>query len=180
MTRRQEDLLEEKLVKWSTDVWITFSEQKMGFIGNLLEKMSEYYKAKDDNAKIGALCDIYILCMTSLDEEVTVIRSCIENRDDYLTFVDGICDILIERENWRVFRCWGNTDESIYQMMLCVERMADFMDYNFYKCVLETIKEVVSKGGSFDMTNYIIVKDTSPEAKAKWYKPNYEKYKIKG
>lgn len=53
MTRRQENLLEEELVKWADDRNIPFLEQKMGFIGNLLEKMSEYYKAKDDNGKIG-------------------------------------------------------------------------------------------------------------------------------
>lgn len=120
--------------------------------------------------------------MTSLDEEATTIRDGIDHKDDCWSLTDSIWDILAEPEfmEAHIYNCWGNSDESIYKMMLCVEKTVGFMGYSFYKCVLETIKEVVSKGGSFDMANYIIIKDTSDEAKTKWYKPNYEKYKIKG
>lgn len=176
MTIEQENLLETKLSNWGDSRRIPFLEQKMGFIGNLLEKMSEYYKAKDDDVRVGALCNIYTLCMTSLDENVENIRSCVKQRNNYLSFASTIGDILAESE-LDDFDCWGNSDETIYKMMLCIEKMAEFVGYNFYKCMLETIKEIESKGGTFDTHNRTIVKDVSEEAKAKWYKADYSKCK---
>ena len=46
--------------------------------------------------------------------------------------------------------------------------------------MLETIKEISSRTGYYDENIHKFVKDKSEETKAKWYKPNYEKYKIKG
>ena len=147
MTIKQENFLEAKLNNWSDSRCIPFLEQKMGFIGNLLEKMSEYYKAKDDDVKIEALCDIYILCMTSLDDNVEIIRSCVKQRNSYLSFTNIIGNVLAESE-LDDFDCWGNNDETIYKMMLCVEKMAEFISYNFYKCMLKRIKEIELKNST--------------------------------
>ena len=46
--------------------------------------------------------------------------------------------------------------------------------------MLETIKEISSRTGYYDENIHKFVKDTSDEAKAKWYKADYEKCKIKG
>ena len=56
--------------------------------------------------------------------------------------------------------------------------MAKNLDYDFKIAMLETIKEISSRTGSYDENAKKWVKDTSPEAKAKWYKADYERARI--
>ena len=51
--------------------------------------------------------------------------------------------------------------------------------YNFEIAMLETIKEISSRTGSYDEKAKKWVKDSSNEAQAKWYKADYEKARIK-
>ena len=41
--------------------------------------------------------------------------------------------------------------------------------------MLETIKEISSRTGSYDPSIGKWIKDKSPEAQAKWYKANYQR-----
>lgn len=50
--------------------------------------------------------------------------------------------------------------------------------YDFKTAMLETIKELNSRTGSYDESAKKWVKDTSEQAKAKWYKADYEKARI--
>ena len=45
--------------------------------------------------------------------------------------------------------------------------------------MLETIKEISSRTGSYDEATKKWIKDTSDEARAKWYSANYELARIK-
>ncbi|MDD7741729.1 MAG: hypothetical protein PUJ19_03130, partial [Campylobacteraceae bacterium] len=51
--------------------------------------------------------------------------------------------------------------------------------YNFEIAMLETIKEISSRTGSYDENAKKWVKDSSDEARAKWYKADYELARIK-
>ena len=44
--------------------------------------------------------------------------------------------------------------------------------------MLETIKEISSRTGAYDENAKKWVKDTSDEARAKWYKPDYERARL--
>ena len=51
--------------------------------------------------------------------------------------------------------------------------------FDFQKSMIETIKEISSRTGSYDEVSKKWVKDTSAEAKAKWYSANYELARLK-
>ena len=52
------------------------------------------------------------------------------------------------------------------------------LGYNPDKVLQETYKEINSRIGSWNTADDKWKKDTSPEAKAKWYKANYENCKL--
>ncbi|WP_219811303.1 hypothetical protein, partial [Campylobacter concisus] len=47
--------------------------------------------------------------------------------------------------------------------------------YSLYPSILETIKEISSRTGSYNPAISKWIKDKSPEAQAKWYKANYQR-----
>ena len=51
--------------------------------------------------------------------------------------------------------------------------------FNFEIAMLETIKEISSRIGTYNEATKKWVKDSSDEAKAKWYSANYELARIK-
>ena len=50
--------------------------------------------------------------------------------------------------------------------------------YDAEKCLNETLLEIKSRTGHYDESIGKFVKDTSDEAKAKWYKANYDSCKL--
>ena len=51
--------------------------------------------------------------------------------------------------------------------------------FNFEIAMLETIKEISSRTGAYDEKAKKWIKDSSDEARAKWYQADYEKARIK-
>lgn len=66
-----------------------------------------------------------------------------------------------------------------YKMALSKFEAKNFYGFNFEIAMLETIKEISSRTGSYDEASKKWIKDTSDEAKSKWYKADYEKARIK-
>ena len=62
---------------------------------------------------------------------------------------------------------------------VCIEMIKN-KGYDPYLAIKETIKEISSRTGTYDKNLSKWIKDSSEEAKAKWYKANYESCKIKG
>lgn len=62
----------------------------------------------------------------------------------------------------------------VLQMWKTIERLG----YDPYQCMLETIKEISSRTGTYNEAIGKWVKDKSPEAMAKWHKADYEGCKI--
>ena len=65
-----------------------------------------------------------------------------------------------------------------YEILISCAQICKDYGYNFEIAMLETIKEISSRTGAYDSNIGKWVKDTSPEAQAKWYKANYEKARI--
>lgn len=67
---------------------------------------------------------------------------------------------------------------NIYRLVYNCEHLCKNLGFDFYKCILETIKEIESRTGFYDERLKKFIKDTSDEAKAKWYKADYESYRL--
>ena len=65
------------------------------------------------------------------------------------------------------------------QILLSCAKLCEQYGFNFEIAMLETIKEISSRTGAYDENAKKWVKDESDEAKAKWYKADYEKARIK-
>ena len=57
-------------------------------------------------------------------------------------------------------------------------KLCEQYGFNFEVAMIETIKEISSRTGSYDEVAKKWVKDESDEAKSKWYKADYEKARI--
>ena len=71
-------------------------------------------------------------------------------------------------------------DTAIYFNSI-LDKCADICElygFNFEIAMMETIKEISSRTGSYDEVSKKWVKDTSDEAKAKWYKADYSLAKV--
>ena len=64
------------------------------------------------------------------------------------------------------------------QILLSCAKLCEQYGYNFEIAMLETIKEISSRTGAYDENAKKWVKDESDEARAKWYKADYEKARI--
>lgn len=186
MTLEQELEIQELLKNWRDERHLTLEMQRDGLMGNLCEEMAEYYRATNESEKIDALCDIYVFCMNSLDSDLKVTRDGFNKTDFPRIYVLNDCKMVLLSE------IKDNLDKLkledidvnyfnlyLYAMMKSAEIETTKLGYNFYECMLQTIKEISSRVGHYDENIHKFVKDKSEEAKAKWYKADYEKCKIK-
>lgn len=176
MTEIQFNEIKERLTDWRNERGLTYENQQAGFLGNVYEELSEYFRAKDDLERIDALCDMVIFCFNSFnldyktlekenDYDVTQI-SIVEITDD-LTYTTG----KFMRKDFKDFN-------NIYRLVFNCEHLCKNLGFDFYKCMLQTIKEIESRKGYYDEKLKKFIKDTSDEAKAKWYKADYESCRL--
>ena len=64
------------------------------------------------------------------------------------------------------------------QILLSCAKLCEQYGFDFQKAMEETIKEISSRTGAYDETAKKWIKDTSDEAKAKWYQADYELARI--
>ena len=187
MTLEQEEHLQQLLKQWRDERHLSIESQRDGLMGNLCEEMAEYYRATNESEKIDALCDIYVFCMNSLDGDLKVTRDDLDRKifpriydlnDLKLFFINKIENKLEELKAEDII---GDTfNLFLYMLMRNVENETQELGYDFYKCMLETIKEISSRTGYYNEDMHKFVKDKSREAVKKWYKADYSKCKIKG
>ena len=172
------------LDEWRAERGITAESQKTGYIVNVMEELGElaeairndenwatcdlqYFKEHKQAAKyeiIDALCDIAIL----------TINAGADIRDEYKplsidttnTFSDLNCLLL-----------YASTFDFKKILLNCAV-LCEYCGFNFEIAMLETIKEISSRTGSYDKNAKKWVKDSSDEARAKWYKADYERARL--
>ena len=172
-----------KLKAWRAERKITAESQKDGYIINIMEEFGELAAALRDyerfskpsypypkNKKyaehgiIDALCDIAIF----------TINAGADIRDEYKplsidttnTFSDLNCLLL-----------YASTFDFKKILLNCAV-LCEYCGFNFEIAMLETIKEISSRTGSYDEKAKKWVKDESDEARAKWYQADYELARI--
>ena len=164
------------LDEWRAERKITAESQKEGYIINIMEELGELSQAlrgleiesvrkTAEHEIIDALCDIAVF----------TINAGADIRDEYKplsidtanTFSDFNCLLLY------------TSTFDFKKILLNCAVLCEHYGYNFEIAMLETIKEISSRTGSYDENAKKWVKDTSLEAKAKWYQADYELARIK-
>lgn len=187
MTLEQEQNLQNLLKQWRDERHLTVESQRDGLMGNLCEEMAEYYRATNESEKIDALCDMYVFCMNSLDGDLKDTIDDLEIKLFSELFNLKCCKLILisdienKLQKLKVEKIIVKTfNIALYILMKNLENEVREMKYDFYKCMLETIKEISSRTGHYDENIHKFVKDRTPEAVTKWYKADYAKCKIKG
>ena len=162
----------KKLTQWMDERSLDINGQRKGFVSNIQEEMVEYFSAKDDNEKIDALCDITVFCVNAMkayDKEHIKQPETVSNIKSSVTLGKQL-DYITQNKF---------SKDSLESMIDICYTLSKSIGYDFKVAMDETIKEISSRTGSYDENAKKWIKDTSDEAKAKWYKADYKKAKDK-
>ena len=174
-----------QLEVWRDERKITAESQRQGYIRNVMEELGELaaglrdydswskcdlrfcqiHKEMAERLIVDAICDISVL----------TINAGADIRDEYKplsidttnTFSDLNCLLLyISTFDFK-------------KILLNCAGVCEKYGFNFEIAMLETIKEISSRTGSYNEATKKWEKDMSDEARAKWYSANYELARIK-
>ena len=183
-----------QLKAWRHERGITAESQKEGYIVNVMEEFGElatalreyerfskpsypYPKNKKyaEHGIIDALCDISVFTINAgadVDDntkakviditKTTILNSSFSSLLSYCGDYAGYV---------KAFSCFND-------ILLVCAKLCENYGFNFEIAMLETIKEISSRTGTYDEVSKKWVKDESDEAKAKWYQANYELARI--
>lgn len=184
------------LAEWRAERGITAESQKEGYLVNVMEELGELASALRDYEKfsatdypyptdkqeaeheiIDALCDIAIFTINAwADMPCEFKRTEIEFKKSSLN-ADYILKQMVEKCARFSYFEWG--EASAFNIILAnCAYLCEHYGYNFEVAMLETIKEISSRTGSYDENAKKWIKDESWEAQTKWYKADYEKARI--
>ena len=161
----------KKLTQWMDERSLDINGQRKGFVSNIQEEMVEYFSAKDDNEKIDALCDIVVFCINAMKKKKK------ESIKEPESVANVIPSVTLGKQLDQITQNKFSKD-SLESMIDICYTLATEMGYDFKAAMDETIKEISSRTGSFDESLNKWIKDTSQEAKAKWYQADYEKARL--
>ena len=185
------------LDKWREERKITAESQRQGYLRNIMEELGELAAGLRDYASwskcdlrfcqihkemaerliVDAICDIAVLTINAwADIPCELKRTEIELRKSSLD-ADYILKQMVEKCARFSYSQWGETSAFNIILANCAY-LCEHYGFNFEIAMLETIKEISSRTGTYDEKAKKWVKDESDEAKAKWYKANYELARI--
>ena len=186
------------LAEWRAERGITAESQKAGYLVNVMEELGElatalreyerfskpsypYPKNKKyaEHGIIDALCDIAVFTINvgadiNCNEKLESINTTTQTTrcNSSLSFLLSECGNFDYYGKLSSYVCFN-------QILLSCAKLCEQYGFNFEIAMLETIKEISSRTGAYDEKAKKWVKDESNEAKAKWYKADYEKARIK-
>lgn len=173
MTQREFNLIKERLTDWRNERGLIYENQREEFLGDVFEKVSKYFRSKDDLERVDALCDIVIFCFNSFDLEFKEMEKIYDCDATKISIVDITDDL-----TYATAKFMRKDFNNIYRLVFNCEHLCKNLGFDFYKCMLETIKEIESRTGYYDENLNKFIKNTSDEAKAKWYKADYESCRL--
>lgn len=132
---------------------------------------------KAEHEIIDALCDISVFTINAWADIPCVFkRTEIELKKSSLN-ADYILKQMVEKCARFSYFEWGEASAFNIILINCAY-LCEYYGFDFQIAMLETIKEISSRTGAYDEKAKKWIKDTSDEAKAKWYKADYEKARI--
>lgn len=196
----------DQLEAWRDERGITTESQKQGYIVNVMEEFGELADALRNYEKfsatdypyptdkqigeheiIDALCDIAILTINA-GADIPCAKKDLETHTGQLkasfAMLIESCAIFAQDKEYSTVDYIAEIKAFEYHIFfndilhICACLAYDY-GYNFELAMLETIKEISSRTGSYNEATKKWVKDSSDEARKKWYKADYEKARIK-
>ena len=191
-----------QLKAWRHERGITAKSQKAGYLVNVMEELGElatalreyerfskpsypYPKNKKyaEHGIIDALCDISVFTINAgADIPYSITPFIIETKREFsvASIFVAIADFIRTDVNNSPFVNGSPFNYYDFARILrCCASVCEQYGFNFQIAMDETIKEISSRTGSYDEVSKKWVKDESDEAKAKWYKADYELARIK-
>lgn len=141
-----------------------------------LIKYKEVTLADAEHEIIDALCDIAVFTINAGVDIGDVKLTEIELKKSSLD-ADYILKQMVERCAFLSYFEWREAKSFNIILANCAY-LCEHYGFNFQIAMDETIKEISSRTGSYDEVSKKWIKDESWEAKAKWYKANYELARI--
>ena len=185
-----------QLKAWRHERGITAESQKAGYLVNVMEEFGElatalreyerfskpsypYPKNKKyaEHGIIDALCDISVFTINAgadvnCNEKIEIINTSQTTRcNSSLSFLLSECGNFDYYGKFSSYVCFN-------QILLSCAKLCEQYGFNFEIAMDETIKEISSRTGAYDENAKKWVKDESDEARAKWYKADYNKARI--
>ena len=176
------------LAEWRAERGITAESQKAGYLVNVMEEFGELSQAlrgleiesvrkTAEHEIIDALCDIAIFTINAGEHIPCELKHTeMEFKKSSLN-ADYILKQLVEKCAEFSYFDWG--EQKCFNIILInCAYLCEHYGFDFQKAMDETIKEISSRTGSYDEKAKKWIKDSSDEARAKWYKANYELARI--
>ena len=177
-----------KLEIWRNVRHIETESQKPSLLANVLEELTELERgklSKNIHEMIDAYCDVVVFTLNACDISKAINTECddkqdvclykfeIDDNNDYLYSIKLISQLCMVVEEFRTEGKECRYREAYKLVALCFS-LINSLGYDPYGCLNETINEISSRTGTWDEKIKKFVKDTSDEAKARWYKANYD------
>lgn len=175
------------LDEWRAERDITAESQKTGYLVNVMEELGELSaalrlleKSKKVNDSHELKCAEHFIIDALCDISVFTINAGADipcyNKPTRLELEPCLGLNILLREIADHQRCFNSIT------LCCVLRVCASLchqyGFDFQIAMDETIKEISSRTGTYDEVSKKWVKDTSDEAKAKWYQADYNKARI--
>lgn len=186
------------LDKWRAERKITAESQRQGYLRNIMEELGELAAGLRDYASwskcdlrfcqihkemaerliVDAICDIAVLTINAgVHIPCELKRTEIEFKKSSFD-ADYILKQMVEKCAEFSYFDWG--EQKCFNIILInCAYLCEHYGYNFEIAMLETIKEISSRTGTYNEATKKWEKDLSDEARAKWYSANYELARIK-
>lgn len=187
-----------QLEVWRDERKITAESQREGYIRNIMEELGELaaglrdydswskccdlrfcqiHKEMAEREIVDALCDIAIFTINAGEHIPCELKRTEMKWKKSSLNADYILKQLVEK--CALFSYFEWVEPSTFNIILInCAYLCEHYGYNFELAMLETIKEISSRTGAYDEKAKKWIKDTSDEAKAKWYSANYELARI--
>ncbi|EGK8212147.1 hypothetical protein IO479_001366 [Campylobacter coli] len=150
MTQEQFNEIKERLAKWRKERHLTYENQREEFLGNVFEKISKYFRAKDDLERIDALCNIAVFYTNSFSfkHKIIPLDSDFLPEDLFSHLIYELSISCVEKGNKLNLKF---IEKNLgYGFLILIEMILKDLGFNFYKCMLETLKEIESRTGYYD------------------------------
>ena len=167
------NVIRKALKEWRKERHLTRENQFSGLINNLLEEVNELKEAKDDYEKIDAYCDMAVFAFNVLDDDYEIAINIANQSREYLGNATAL-EVTILGLSEDLKKHPDISDELLVNFIEYLFSNIYYLGFNWFKCMIETIKEINSRVGKWDESRKKWVKDKSPEAVANWYKANYK------
>ncbi|HEC2743743.1 TPA: hypothetical protein R2L51_001652 [Campylobacter jejuni] len=148
ITQKEFDLIKERLKDWKSKRDLSYENQREGFLSNAFGEVREYFRAKNDLKKVNALCNIVVYCFHDFYIDYQKLLEINSFNTSKITIVDIVSDLSSTVTEFHKNDIPKYT--FIYRLVFSCFNLVNNLGFNFYKCMLETIKDIESHSWYYD------------------------------